>query len=129
MLVCGRISAYNAAPTISGPDPLARFMGLALTRRLTVRGFLVFDHADRQEEFLRDMRAWLKSGEVRYREDIVEGIEKTVEAFQGLMRGKNRGKLIVKVGDDPTRGGMPTMDRVPIDRGSTETRLPNEPGE
>jgi NADPH-dependent curcumin reductase CurA len=104
MLVCGRISAYNAPPTVSGPDPLARFMGLTLTRRLTVRGFLVFDHADRRAAFLRDMQAWLKSGEVRYREDIVEGIERTVEAFQGLLTGRNRGKLIVKVGADPTLG-------------------------
>ncbi len=105
MLVCGRISAYNTPPTVSGPDPLARFMGLTLTRRLTVRGFLVFDHNDRIPDFTRDMTAWLKSGEVRYRDDIVEGIEKTVEAFQGLMKGRNRGKLIVKIGDDPTRSG------------------------
>lgn len=104
MLVCGRISAYNAVPTINGPDPLARFLGLVLTRRLTVRGFLVFDHSDRIPEFAKQMAAWLKSGDVRYREDIVEGIENTVEAFQGLMQGRNRGKLIVKVGDDPTRG-------------------------
>lgn len=103
MLICGRIAAYNTPPTVSGPDPLARFMGLTLTRRLTVRGFLVFDHSDRIPDFARDMTAWLKSGEVRYREDVVEGIEKTVEAFQGLMQGRNRGKLIVKVGDDPTQ--------------------------
>jgi NADPH-dependent curcumin reductase CurA len=50
------------------------------------------------------MQSWLKSGEVRYREDIVEGIERTVEAFQGLLTGRNRGKLIVKVGADPTLG-------------------------
>ncbi len=105
MLVCGRIAAYNTPPTVDGPDPLARFMGLVLTRRLTVRGFLVFDHSDRIPEFAKDMAGWLKSGEVRYREDIVEGIEKTVEAFQGLMQGRNRGKLIVRIGDDPTRSG------------------------
>ena len=103
MPVCGRIAAYNSVPTVNGPDPLARFMGLVLTRRLAVRGFIVSDHYDRAPGFTRDMAAWLRSGEVRYREDIVEGLERAVEAFQGLMQGRNRGKLIVKVGNDPTR--------------------------
>jgi len=103
MPVCGRIAAYNQAPTVSGPDPLARFMGLVLTRRLAVRGFIVFDHAERIGDFERDMSGWLAEGKVRYREDVVEGFDKTVAAFQGLLGGRNRGKLIVKVSDDPTR--------------------------
>jgi NADPH-dependent curcumin reductase CurA len=54
-------------------------------------------------DFRRDMRQWLKDGKVRYREDIVQGFENTVEAFRGLLQGRNRGKLIVQVGPDPTR--------------------------
>jgi NADPH-dependent curcumin reductase CurA len=50
------------------------------------------------------MTAWLDDGKVRYREDIVEGIEQAVGAFQGLLEGRNFGKLLVQVSEDPTRG-------------------------
>ncbi len=53
--------------------------------------------------FRRDMAEWIRDGKVRYREDIVQGLENTVEAFQGLLTGRNRGKLIIQVGEDPTR--------------------------
>jgi NADPH-dependent curcumin reductase CurA len=103
MPVCGRIAHYNEIATVNGPDPLARFMTLVLTRRLSVRGFIVTDHADRDPDFQREMSRWLRGGEVRYREDIIEGFDNTVEAFQGLLQGRNRGKLLIRVGDDPTR--------------------------
>ncbi len=106
--VCGRIAHYNdggvGGGKAEGPDRLVRLMGLVLVRRLTLRGFIVFDHAERQPDFLRDMAGWLASGAVRYREDIVEGLESAVAAFQGLLQGRNRGKLLVRVGEDPTRG-------------------------
>jgi NADPH-dependent curcumin reductase CurA len=78
-------------------------MGLVLTRRLSVRGFIQFDHLDLMPDFRRDMATWIREGKVRYREDIVQGFGNTVEAFRGLLTGRNRGKLIVQVGDDPTR--------------------------
>lgn len=101
--VCGRIAHYNDTALPEGPDRLPQFMGMVLTKRLSVRGFIQFDHLDLLPDFRRDMAAWIRDGKVRYREDIVDGFENTVEAFRGLLTGRNRGKLIIKVGDDPTR--------------------------
>ena len=101
--VCGRIAHYNDTTLPEGPDRLPQFMGLVLTRRLSVRGFIQFDHLDLMPDFRRDMTAWIADGKVRYREDIVDGLENTVEAFRGLLTGRNRGKLIIRVGNDPTR--------------------------
>lgn len=101
--ICGRIATYNDTELPPGPDQVPRLMGLVLTRRLTIRGFIVFDHADLEADFLRDMSAWVRSGEVRYKEDVVEGLENAVDAFLGLFRGANFGKLLVRVSPDPTR--------------------------
>ena len=84
-------------------DLVPRVMGLTLVRRLTFRGFIVFDHMDREPDFLRDVGAWIRSGELVYKEDVVDGLEQAVPAFQGLLQGKNFGKLLVRVADDPTR--------------------------
>ena len=101
--VCGRIASYNATSLPDGPDRVPQLMGLALVRRLTIRGFIVFDHADRESDFLRDMGGWIRSGELKYREDVVDGLDNAVRAFLGLLRGENFGKLLVRVSDDPTR--------------------------
>ena len=101
--ICGRIANYNMTRLPDGPNEVPRLMGLTLVRRLMIRGFIVFDHAARQNDFLRDVSGWIRSGELKYREDIVEGIDKAVGAFQGLLRGENFGKLLVRVSDDPTR--------------------------
>lgn len=101
--VCGRIANYNQAGSSAGPDRVPTLMGLVLIRRITVRGFIVFDHRDREVDFLRDMGAWLEAGSVTYREDIVDGLEHAVTAFQGLLRGKNFGKLLIRVSPDSTR--------------------------
>ena len=101
--VCGRIANYNLTAPPPGPDLVPRLMGLVLVRRLMLRGFIVFDHADREQSFLRDVGSWIRSGEIVYTEDIVEGLDHAVSAFQGLLRGKNLGKQLVRVSDDPTR--------------------------
>ena len=101
--VCGRIAHSNQTVAPSGPDQVPNVMGLVLVRRVMVQGFIVFDHADREPDFLRDVGGWIRSGELTYREDIVDGLESSVAAFQGLMRGQNFGKLLVRVADDPTR--------------------------
>ena len=101
--ICGRIANYNQTEPPPGPNLVPRLMGWTLVRRLTFRGFIVFDHADREPDFLRDVGAWIRSGELVYKEDVVEGLEQTVPAFQGLLQGKNFGKLLVRVSDDPTR--------------------------
>ena len=102
--LCGLIAQYSAKPgdPPAGPAAITDLMRAALTRRLLVRGFIVYDFADREEEFHADMSAWVRSGEVRYREDVVEGIENAPRAFQGLLQGRNFGKLLVRVAPDPT---------------------------
>ena len=101
--VCGRIANYNLAGPPPGPDLVPKLMGLVLVHRLMLHGFIVLDHYDREPSFLRDVGSWIKSGKLVYKEDIVGGLEYAVEAFQGLFHGKNFGKLLVRVSDDPTR--------------------------
>jgi NADPH-dependent curcumin reductase len=96
--VCGLIAYYNATEAPAGPDRTPMMMGAVLTKRLTFRGFIVSDFNSQYGEFLRDMTTWLGEGKIKYREDIVEGLENAVSAFQGLLRGKNFGKLLVRVG-------------------------------
>ena len=96
--LCGLIAEYNATEPERGPGWRA-----LLTSRVMVKGFIVSDHADRMPDFLRDMSGWLREGRVKYREDIVDGLERAPEAFIGLLRGRNFGKLLVRVGADPTR--------------------------
>mgnify|MGYP001280604125 CR=1 FL=1 len=101
--VCGRIANYNMTGLPDAPNEVPRLMMFALVRRLMIRGFIVFDHGAREGDFLRDVGGWIRSGELTYREDIVDGIESAVGAFQGLLRGENFGKLLIRVSDDPTR--------------------------
>ena len=68
-----------------------------LAKRLTMRGFLILDHSARFGDFFRDVSAWLREGRVKYREDIVDGLENAPEAFIGMLEGRNFGKLIVRV--------------------------------
>ncbi len=95
--VCGRIAQYNDTELPPGPDRGPLLMVNILVKRLTVRGFIVFDFADQEAAFLRDVAAWIKDGKIKYREDIVDGLENAPTAFMGLLKGKNFGKLIVKV--------------------------------
>ncbi|TWE12743.1 NADP-dependent oxidoreductase [Rudaeicoccus suwonensis] len=96
--VCGLVSSYNATSLPEGPDRSGQLMGRILTKSLTIRGFIQSEFWPSQhEQFQRDMSSWIADGQVAYREDIVEGLENTVDAFRGLLRGANFGKLIVKV--------------------------------
>ena len=101
--VCGRIAHYNDTAMPEGPDRLPGFMGKVLVKRLLIKGFIQFDYIHRQGDFLKDMPVWIREGKVKYQEDVVEGLENAVSAFQGLLQGKNRGKLLIQVGDDPTK--------------------------
>lgn len=102
MPVCGTIAYYNLTEAPPGPDKLPLLMRTILTRKLAVRGFIQSDHLDRFDDFLREMPPWVRDGRIKYREDIVSGIDQAVEAFQGLLSGRNQGKAIVRLGDDPT---------------------------
>jgi NADPH-dependent curcumin reductase CurA len=96
----GLISQYNAATPPPGPNLLP-----LLIKRALIRGFLVSDYEDRRDEFLRDVSAWLKAGRLKYREDVVQGLENAPRAFLRLFRGENFGKLLVQLGPDPTKAG------------------------
>jgi len=97
--ICGQIALANDTEQAMGPRNLRHF----LVKRATLRGLLVSDWQDRYGEGLERLARWIRSFELRYREDIVEGIENAPSAFAGLMEGKNFGKQLVRIGDDPTR--------------------------
>ena len=94
----GLISQYNDAKPMPGPN-----LGSVLANRALIQGMIIFDHVDRMPDFLRDMATWLREGKVRYREDIIQGLENAPRAFIGLLQGENIGKRIVQVSADPTR--------------------------
>lgn len=100
--VCGLVADYNATSAPDGPDRLPSFLRSVLTRSLTVRGFIQSEFVESHgRDFLRDMTAWVADGSVRYREDVAEGLESAPEAFVGMLRGRNFGKQLVRVGAAP----------------------------
>lgn len=102
--VCGMIANYNDTAIPDGPNYLPRLMRIVLTQRVLVRGFIVTDFSHKQAQFQDDMSGWIRSGEIKYREDIVSGLENAVSSFQGLLQGKNFGKLLVQLSQDPGLG-------------------------
>jgi NADPH-dependent curcumin reductase CurA len=101
--VCGLIAHYNATELPPGPNQVPLLMSAILVKRLTFRGFIVVDFWSQQPQFLAEVGGWLRDGRIKYREDVVEGLENAPRAFQGLLRGENFGKLLVRVGADPAR--------------------------
>jgi NADPH-dependent curcumin reductase CurA len=75
-------------------------MRAVLTKRMTIRGFIVSDFAARQSDFLRDMSGWVREGKVKHRECITQGLDSAPAAFMGLLKGANFGKQLVRVGPD-----------------------------
>jgi len=92
--MCGAISQYNATEPAPGP----RNLSLAVGKRLTLRGFIVRDHDDRMADFAREVGGWLREGRLHHRETVVDGLERAPEAFMGLLRGENTGKMLVRLG-------------------------------
>jgi hypothetical protein len=90
--ICGMIEDYN-----TGQPTSLRFIMRIIAARIRLQGFLVFDYQSRMDDFYRDMAAWLKSGAVKSRETVVEGLEQTPEAFLGLFKGANVGKMLVRL--------------------------------
>lgn len=99
MPVCGLIAHYNDTAVVA-PKWAGSLMRAVLTKRLTIRGFIVSDFAARQADFLRDMSGWVREGKVKYKEFVTEGLESAPEAFIGLLKGANFGKQLVRVGPD-----------------------------
>jgi NADPH-dependent curcumin reductase len=97
--VCGLVSQYNATSLPAAPDRLGYLMGQLLSKRITVRGFIIFDDfGPIFPEFTAQMAGWLKAGRIHYREEIVDGLEQAPAAFIGLLSGKNFGKCVIRVG-------------------------------
>ncbi|NED51652.1 NADP-dependent oxidoreductase [Micromonospora aurantiaca] len=91
--ICGMIAQYNATEPPAAPRNLALVIG----KRLTLRGFLVGDHGHLREQFVQEVAGWLREGRLSYDETIVDGIEQAPEAFLGLLRGENLGKMLVRL--------------------------------
>ncbi|MBB2900993.1 hypothetical protein FHR75_001781 [Kineococcus radiotolerans] len=91
--ICGAISQYNATGPVAGPDNL----GNLVTRKLTLRGFIVGDHRELAGEFRERMTGWFADGRIAYDETVFEGIGNAVDAFLAMMRGANTGKMVVRL--------------------------------
>jgi NADPH-dependent curcumin reductase CurA len=98
IVMCGMVAEYNDISPRPGPNLMA-----AVRKRLKIQGFIVSDRWQRFGEYRAMAAPLVRSGALKYREDIVEGLERALEAFIGLLQGRNFGKLLVKLGDDPTR--------------------------
>ncbi len=93
IVACGAISRYNDETPVPGP----RNLPLVIGKRLTIKGFIVSDWLSQMPDFTREVSAYLRDGRLRAMETVVEGIERAPEAFIGLLRGDNVGKMIVKL--------------------------------
>jgi len=91
---CGAVSQYDGAAPPHGPRGIP---GLIVTKRLTLRGFVVMDFDDQREAALKELQGWVESGQLKVQEDIIDGLENTPAALIGLLAGENRGKRMVKV--------------------------------
>ncbi|MDF1776018.1 MAG: NADP-dependent oxidoreductase [Rhizobiaceae bacterium] len=98
--VCGLISQYNATSLPDGPDRMNLLLGTILRKRMTVRGFIVFDDFGHlYPEFAKQMGDWVSQGKIKYREEVITGLEQAPAAFVGLLRGEAFGKRVIKLND------------------------------
>jgi NADPH-dependent curcumin reductase CurA len=91
---CGALSQYDGAPPPHGPRGIP---GLIVTKRLTLRGFVVMDFAAQNDKALADLQSWVASGKLKVQEDVIDGLENLPQALIGLLAGENRGKRMVRV--------------------------------
>ena len=91
--MCGAIAVYND----TAPPAAPRNLALAIGKRLTLRGFIVGDHGARMPEMVAEVGGWLREGKLTFSETVVDGLENAPEAFLGLLRGENTGKMVVRV--------------------------------
>ena len=92
---CGAISLYNLEDPEPGPNNLSQIV----RKRLTIKGFIVSDHSERRADFQRDMLRWLGEGEVIDYETVVDGLDNAPQAFMGLFKGENVGKMLVQISE------------------------------
>lgn len=99
--VCGLVSQYNATALPEGPDRMNWLMGQILRKKIKLQGFIIFDDFGHlYPEFAKEMSAWVEEGKVKYREELIDGLENAPEAFIGLLKGENFGKRVINVGSE-----------------------------
>ncbi|XUA17331.1 NADP-dependent oxidoreductase [Citrobacter sp. OP27] len=99
--VCGLVSGYSATELPAGPDRLPLLMGTLLKKRIRMQGFIIGqDYGHRIGEFQADMGQWIKDGSIKYREQMTDGLENAPETFIGMLKGKNFGKVVIRVDSD-----------------------------
>lgn len=98
IVICGTISQANATEPVPGPYNFRNI----LTQRARIEGFIVLDYVDRFQEAIEDLRRWLAEGNIQYRVDLVDGLENAPRAINKLFDGSNKGKLIIKVSEEPS---------------------------
>ena len=91
--LCGAIANYNATERPAAP----RNLGFAITKRLTLRGFIVLDHFSRFPDMIADVTGWLRDGKLQHAETVMDGLDHAPDALLGLFRGHNTGKMIVRL--------------------------------
>ncbi len=94
IVACGSISRYNDVEPTPGP----RNMFMVVTKRLLMQGYIISDHYEHFPAFIEKATEWVREGRLAYRETVIEGIENAPNAFVGLLRGENLGKMLVQVG-------------------------------
>ena len=97
IVLCGMISQYDGDKPPSGPQYLAN----AINKRARLEGFIVADYYDRAQEAIDALAGWYNEGKIKYRVDVVDGLENAPDALARLFDGRNQGKLIVKISDEP----------------------------
>lgn len=95
--VCGLIAHYNEVELPPGPDRMSMLQGMILRKSIKMQGFIVSDYQNRVPAFVADVGQWMGEGKIKYKEQVVDGLENAPEAFLGLFSGANFGKLVVKV--------------------------------
>lgn len=93
VVVCGTASIGDWSVWPTGP----RVERHLLVKRARMEGFVIFDHADRYQSAVDQLAAWVREGRLRYREDVLDGIEQAPDALAGLYRGENAGKRIIRL--------------------------------
>lgn len=98
MAVCGLISSYNSDGPMVGPKDFGR----VLMNRLTIQGFVILDHFSRAREAYADLAAWIESGQLRWKDHVIDGLESAPEAMNRLFTGDHDGKLMVQIAAEQT---------------------------
>lgn len=97
--VCGLVSQYNVTKLPDGPDRMNWLMGQILRKKIKMQGFIIFDDFGHlYPDFAEEMGGWVESGKIKYREEIIDGLENAPDAFIGLLNGDNFGKRVIRVG-------------------------------